>query len=418
MAAQIDGKGVSVLDMTGLAQKFGAVFSHLRIADRPEDIHAARIATGEAHAVIGGDLVVSASAEALSKVLVRKTRAVVNTAATPTAEFTRNPDWQLPRQRLQNQIEEACGAGSTLFLDSAEMSRQLMGDALYGNLFLLGVAWQRGLVPLSLTAIDQAIELNGTAVDENRQAFLWGRRAAHDPEAVRTLSGTARAGAQPGLARNLDEAINRRVETLTAYQDARYAERYRRLVERVRAAESLFQSTALSTAVARNYFKLLAVKDEYEVARLYADPAFLEQLSEQFEGDFSLRFHLAPPLFARPDPITGRVRKHNYGPWMMHCFRWLSRLKPLRGTVLDLFGRTDERRMERQLLADYEADVELLLSQLNPETLAKAVELAEIPEQIRGYGQVKAASVALARARRKALRAQLQVPADAPASAR
>ncbi len=412
MAAHLDGKGVSVLDMTGLAQKFGAVFSHLRIADRPEDIHAARIATGEAHAVIGGDLVVSASAEALSKVLAGKTRAVVNIAETPTAEFTRNPDWQLPLQRMQNQIDEACGADSTLFLDSAEMSRRLMGDALYGNLFLLGVAWQQGLVPLSLTAIDQAIELNGTAIDQNRQAFLWGRRAAHDPEAVRQLSRTARAEAQQSPVANLDQTISRRVETLTAYQDARYAERYRRLVERVRAAECLLQSTALSDAVARNYFKLLAVKDEYEVARLYADPAFSEQLSEQFEGDFSLRFHLAPPLFARPDPLTGRVRKRSYGPWMMHCFRWLSRFKILRGTFLDLFGRTDERRMERQLLADYEADVELLLAQLKPETLAKAIELAGIPEQIRGYGQVKAASVLPARARRDSLRAQLLAPVD------
>ncbi|TMQ74460.1 Indolepyruvate ferredoxin oxidoreductase [Candidatus Accumulibacter phosphatis] len=413
MAAHLDGKGVSVLDMTGLAQKFGTVFSHLRIADRPEDIHAARIATGEAHAVIGGDLVVSAGAEALSKVLAGKTRAVVNVAETPTAEFTRNPDWQFPQEHLQEQISEACGEGNALFLDTAAMSRRLMGDALYGNLLLLGVAWQRGLVPLSLAAIDQAIELNATAVEQNRQAFLWGRRAAHDPEALQNLLNPTGMPAPQRLSRNLDELIRQRVETLTAYQNARYAERYRALVERVSAAESPLQSTALSEAVARSYFRLLAVKDEYEVARLHSDPAFLQQLSEEFEGDYRLRFHLAPPLLARLDPATGRVRKSSYGPWMMSIFKGLSRLRFLRGTIFDPFGKTQERRMERQLLADYEADVELMLTQLEEKTQAIAIELAKVPEQIRGYGHVKAASVLPARARRAMLRAQLEALANA-----
>ena len=407
MAAHLDGKGVSVLDMTGLAQKFGAVFSHLRIADQPGDIHAARIATGEADAVIGGDLVVSAGPEALSKALAGKTRAVVNVAETPTAEFTRNPDWQFPQQRLQGQIAEACGAGNAFFLDASAMSRRLLGDALYGNLFLLGAAWQKGLLPLSLAAIDQAIELNGAAVAENRQAFLWGRRAAENPEAVRKLTRPASASAIRRLSENLDETINRRVDTLTAYQDARYAQRYRTLVERVCAAETRWASTALSEAVARSYFRLLAVKDEYEVARLYTDPSFRQQLTEEFEGDFRLRFHLAPPLLARPDPTTGRVRKRSYGPWMLTCLRWLSRLKTLRGRALDPFSRSEERRIERQLLVDYEADVELVLAQLAPATLATAIELAGLPEQIRGFGQVKIDSVLLARSRRDALRAEL-----------
>jgi indolepyruvate ferredoxin oxidoreductase len=218
---------------------------------------------------------------------------------------------------MQEQISEACGEGNTLFLDTAAMSRRLMGDALYGNLLLLGVAWQRGLVPLSLAAIDQAIELNAAAVEQNRQAFLWGRRAAHDPEALQSLLKPAGTPAPQRLSQNLDELVRQHVETLTAYQNARYAERYRALVERVRAAESSWQSTALSEAVARSYFRLLAVKDEYEVARLHSDPAFLQQLSEEFEGDYSLRFHLAPPLLARLDPATGRVRKSSYGPWMM-----------------------------------------------------------------------------------------------------
>ncbi|WP_300454612.1 indolepyruvate ferredoxin oxidoreductase family protein [Accumulibacter sp.] len=408
MAAHLDGKGVSVLDMTGLAQKFGAVFSHLRIADRPEDLHAARIATGEADAVIGGDLVVTAGAEALSKVLAGKTRAVVNIAETPTAEFTRNADWQFPRQAMRARVDEACGAGRTLFLDTAEMARRLMGDALYANLFLLGVAWQSGLVPLSLAAIDRSIELNGAAVAQNRLAFLWGRRAAHDPAAVARLLQPAGVSSPP--ARSLDETIQRYVDMLTIYQDARYAERYRTLVERVRAAEARVPSTKLTEAVVAAYYKLLAVKDEYEVARLHSDPAFHQQLSDEFEGDFTLRFHLAPPLLARPDRRTGRIRKRSYGPWMMTVFVWLSRLKRLRGTFLDPFGRTGERRLERQLITDYEADIEFILSRLGPATLSTALELASLPERIRGFGHVKAAAAQQARAKRDSLLERLRVP--------
>jgi indolepyruvate ferredoxin oxidoreductase len=416
MAAHLDGKGVSVLDMTGLAQKFGAVFSHLRIADRAQDIHAARIATGEADALIGGDLVVSASAEALSKLLAGKTRAVVNVAGTPTAEFTRNPDWQLPRQHLQDLIDEACGKGTPLFLDSAEMSRNLLGDGIHGNLFLLGVAWQKGLVPLSLAAIDRAIELNHTAVEQNRQAFLWGRRMAHDPQTVQRLAVPPSRPAPQRLSASIDELIDRRIEALTDYQDARYAERYRRLVERVRASERPLRSTRLSEAVARGYFKLLAVKDEYEVARLHADPAFRQQLSEQFEGDFRIRFHFAPPLLAKPDPATGRVAKRSYGPWMMRALGILSRLKILRGTVFDPFAGSDERKMERRLLADYEADIELLLARLDATTLATAIELASLPEPLRGFGHVKAAAVLRMQPRRDELRALL-MPAQATQAA-
>jgi indolepyruvate ferredoxin oxidoreductase len=407
MAAHLDGKGVSVLDMTGLAQKFGAVFSHLRIADEPADIHAARIATGEADAVIGGDLVVTAGTEALSKILAGKTKAVVNVAETPTAEFTRNPDWRFPQGDLQARIEEACGEGNTLFLDTAQLCRRLIGDAVYGNLFLLGVAWQRGLVPLSQAAIDEAIEANGTALEENRRAFLWGRRAAHDPHSVRALTRSASSATSRRRSQTLEETISRRVDALTAYQDERYGQRYRSLVERVRAAETRLQSTALTEAVAHSHFRLLAIKDEYEVARLYADPAFIEQLREEFEGDFSLSFHLAPPLLARPDPATGRIRKYRYGPWMMQVFRWLRRLKGLRGTIFDPFGQTAERKMERQLLTDYEADIELVLSHLTPATLAWAIELARVPEAIRGFGHVKAASVLQARTRQAALRVRL-----------
>lgn len=408
MAAHLDGKGVSVLDMTGMAQKYGAVFSHLRIADRPEDIHAARIATGEAHAIIGGDLVVTAGTEALSKTLVGKTRAVVNLAETPTADFTRNPDWRFPKQKMRTLVDEACGEGNVLFLDTQQLATRLMGDSLYGNLFLLGLAWQRGLVPVSLSAIDKSIEMNGAAVEQNRKAFLWGRRAAHDPEAVRHFAEPASILPMHRISPDLDAAVERRINTLTAYQDAAYGQRYRCLIERVRTAETGLHSGRLSEAVAQNYFKLLAIKDEYEVARLYADPTFMQQLRENFEGDFSLRFHLAPPLLARPDPVTGRIAKRSYGPWMMHVFKGLARLKGLRGSIFDIFGYRRERGMERQLIVDYEADIELILSRLNTESLDTALELAVLPEQIRGFGHIKEAAVARARKQRTRLRQQLQ----------
>jgi indolepyruvate ferredoxin oxidoreductase len=416
MAAHIDGKGVSVLDMTGMAQKYGAVFSHLRIADRPEDLHAARIATGEAQAIIGGDLVVTAGAEALSKTLTGKTRAVVNVTETPTADFTHNPNWHFPKQRMQTQVEDACGCGNVLFLDTQQLATRLMGDALYGNIFLLGLAWQRGLVPLSLSAIDKSIELNGAAVEQNRKAFLWGRRAAHDPEAVQHFAEPATALPTHRFSRNLEETISRRVDALTAYQDTAYARRYKSMLDRVRAVEEHFQSVRLSEAVAHNYFKLLAIKDEYEVARLYTDPSFMKQLKENFEGNFKLRFHLAPPLLTKPDPVTGRLAKSSYGPWMMQAFKLLARLKGLRGSVFDIFGYNKERSMERQLITDYEADIELMLTQLNADTLEAVLELAKLPEMIRGFGHIKAASVELARHRRNALRQQLQTSAPHPAA--
>ncbi len=421
MAAHIDGKGVSVLDMTGLAQKFGAVYSHLRIADRPEDIHAARIATGEANALIGGDLVVSAGSEALAKLQSGHTRAVVNVAETPTAEFTHNPDWQFPLARMEDSLRDACGAGRTpgciLFLDAQQLARRLMGDAIYANTLLLGVAWQRGLVPVSQEAIDKAFELNGTAVEQNRLAFLWGRRAAHDLDAVRRFAEPAGEAVIPlqAPAHSLDELIERRAETLVAYQDAAYAARYRALVERVHAAESPLGGQALSEAVARNYFKLLAIKDEYEVARLYADPAFMRQIADTFEGDYRLRFHLAPPLLSRSDPATGHPAKRSYGPWMMHAFAWLARMKRLRGTPFDVFAHTAERHMERRLLADYEADVERILAVLDADRLATAIELAALPAEIRGFGHVKAAAVERCAPRRAALLARLQRESASPA---
>ncbi len=399
MAAHIDGKGVTVLDMTGLAQKGGAVFSHVRICDDPAAIHAVRIATGEADAVIGGDAIVSASAEALAKMQTGRTRAVVNCAETPTAEFTGNPDWRFPLERIRTALAEATGMDLLDCLDASTLATQLMGNAIYANLLLLGFAWQRGLVPVSEAALTRAIELNGTAVEMNLRAFRWGRRLAHDP-ACAPQAGSA-APSEPGFA----ELLADRTQRLTVYQDAAYAARYRTLVERVRAHPAADE--ALAAAVARNYYQLLAVKDEYEVARLYAETGFLDRVAAQFEGDYALRFHLAPPLLARPDPNTGRIRKRRFGPWMMTAFRWLARARRLRGTRWDLFGRSAERKMERQLVADYEADVALILDRLRGDNLPAAIELAGWPDAVRGFGPVKQNSALAGRRRREEARARL-----------
>ena len=407
MAAHLDGKGVTVLDMTGLAQKGGSVFSHIRIADRPADLHAVRIATGEANAVIGGDLVVTASVDALAKMAVG-THGVVNCFETPTSEFTRNPDWAFPQDKMQAAIVEAVGQKNFDFLDAGSLATKLLGDAIATNLFLLGYAWQRGWVPVSEASLDRAIELNGAAVEMNRQAFLWGRRAAIDLAAVqREVSPAPVIRLRP---ESLDERIARRAEELTAYQDAAYARRYTDFVARVRAAEAPLGSEALTDAVARNYFKLLAYKDEYEVARLFADPAFRAGIDARFEGEYTLRFHLAPTFLARPDPDSGRIKKKVFGPWMETALRWLAKARRLRGTPFDPFGYHPERKAERALIAQYEADIGALLGGLDAEGLRRAVALARLPEDIRGFGHVKAWSMKKAAEKRAALLAPAGKP--------
>ncbi len=400
MAAHIDGKGVTALDMTGLAQKGGAVFSHVRICDDPTAIHAVRIATGEADAVIGGDAVVSAGGESLAKMQLGRTHAVVNCAETPTAEFTHNPDWRFPIARIKGALAEALGETALDCLDATALATRLMGNAIYANLLLLGFAWQRGLVPVSEAALARAIELNGTAVAMNLRAFRWGRRLAHDPSCAPQPEATVPP--EP----TFTEVVADRVRRLTDYQDAAYAARYRELVERVRAHPAANET--LAATVARHYYRLLAVKDEYEVARLYAETDFLDRVATQFEGDYTLHFHLAPPLLAKPDPATGKIRKRKFGPWTMALFRWLAKGRGLRGTRWDIFGRGAERRLERQLVADYEADVALLLERLDAATLPAAVELADWPDRVRGFGPVKAKSVSAVQPMRENLRAKFQ----------
>jgi indolepyruvate ferredoxin oxidoreductase len=397
MAAHLEGRGVTVLDMTGLAQKGGAVFSHIRIARAETELHAVRIAAGDADLLLGCDLVVAASPESLAKLRQGKTRAIVNAHRTITGAFTRNPDLAFPTDEMQRQIVEATGEDAAVFLDAATLATRLLGDSIATNLFMLGFAYQRGLVPVSAAAIERAIELNGTALDFNRAAFAWGRRAAHDRQAVERAAAPRHTEAT--IAVGLDEVVRRRVELLTAYQDAAYAARYQHIVRRVEAIErERTGRRGLAEAVARSLYKLMAYKDEYEVARLYSDGSFHRRLAAQFEGDYKLQFHLAPPLLAERDARTGHLRKQTFGSWMLPAFAVLARLKFLRGTPFDIFGRSDERRTERRLVGEYEAVIEELLAGLDRGNHALAVAIARLPEGIRGFGHVKAANLASVKA--------------------
>ena len=416
MAAHLEGKGVSVLDMTGLAQKNGAVVSHIRIADRPEQLHATRIAAGEAKLVLACDILTSVGYEAVAKMQRGVTKALVNTALVMPADFTRDADLKFPLGSMEQEIKDAVGSGDAEFLDATKLATGLMGDSIATNLFMVGYAFQRGLIPLSEGSILRAIELNGAAVESNKQSFGWGRLAAVEPERVLAAAIPQQKPDSQRLSSSLDETIARRAEFLTGYQDAAYAKRYTDFVARVRSAETqkLSGATALTAAVARYYFKLLAIKDEYEVARLYTDGEFVKRVAAQFEGDYKLVFHLAPPLTNKPDPKTGEPRKSSYGPWMMSAFRVLAMMKRVRGTALDVFGRSAERKVERQLITDYEALIDELLPRLAAYNHALAVELASIPEHIRGYGHVKERHLKAAKAKEAELIAAYRAAKPTP----
>lgn len=402
VAAHLEGKGVTVLDMSGLAQKYGAVMSHVQVAAGPEQMHATRIDTGGANLVLGCDLVVSASTEAIGKMGEARTRAVVNASVTPTAEFVRNPDWQLPGSDLQKDIAESCREVS--FVPATEIATGMMGDAIATNMFMLGYAWQKGWIPLARASLERAIELNGVAVEFNCKSFLWGRRAAVELDKVKRIAMPAEViPIEQHFSRSLDELVERRVKFLTDYQSAAYAERYKKLVDRVKALEKeKANSTKLTEAVARYYAKLLAYKDEYEVARLHADPGFRRKIEEMFEGDYRVVYHLAPPL------LTRKEEKMRFGPWMLAVFRVLKRFKFLRGTALDPFGYTTERRTERALIREYEETLERLLARLEPQNHGLAVQIAAVPDEIRGFGHVKARTLGPARKKRDELLARYE----------
>jgi indolepyruvate ferredoxin oxidoreductase len=385
MAAHLEGKGSSVLDFMGFAQKFGTVVSFIRIADEPAHINQVRIEQASADALIGCDIVVSSSPRASSRYCKGKTKALLNTSEMPTADFVQHRDASLRTDERVEAIRNIVGAENTNTLDANAIAEEILGNTIYANVLLLGCAWQQGLVPVSLEAMLRAIELNNVEVDKNKKAFSWGRVAAVHPEILATmLDGDATS------AESINELIERRAEFLIDYQNQALADRFTHLVQRVRETA---QDDRLTEAVARSYFKLLSYKDEYEVARLHTQAGFLESVREQFGNKARVRFHMAPPLLSRQKDSRGRPRKKEFGSWIVPLFHILARLRGLRGTAFDPFGITAERRMERALIAEFETLVDTGLAQISSANIELLINDVVCYMDIRGYGPVKEQAV-------------------------
>jgi indolepyruvate ferredoxin oxidoreductase len=396
MAAHLEGRNVVTQDATGMAQMGGATWSHVQIARGDVAIPATRVTAGQADLVLGCDGLVAAQPATLATLQAGRSSVVLNAQVTPTAAFVRNPDWASPQEQCVATLGAAVGADHLRALDAEPLATKLLGVAVFSNMLLLGYAWQLGRVPLAHASILRAIELNGVQAKQNTEAFEWGRWCAAHPGEV---PGAASAQVVQFTRRpSLDERIAQRAEFLAAYQDQAYADAYRDFVGRVRQAEPAEGKGRLADAVARNLFKLMAYKDEYEVARLHSGAEFKRQLQETFEGDYRVVHHLAPPLLAKRN-ARGELTKRAYGPWMGVAMRGLAKLKFLRGSALDPFGYTAERRTERQLIAQYRACIEELVPALGMAKLPLAVQIASIPEEIRGFGHVKERNLAAARAK-------------------
>lgn len=413
VAAHLEGKGIVTQDAAGLAQKGGATWSHVLIADRQEDILTTRVSMAGADLIIGCDPIVTAGKETALRMLQGRTHVALNTHATPTAAFVKNAGWQNPAEQCVATITQAVGVEGVGAFDADAMATRLMGDSIFINPMVLGYAWQRGWIPLRHESLMRAIELNGVAVEQNKAAFEWGRQAAHDWAKVKALLAPAQV-IEFKPRDTLDSLVRRRVAFLTDYQNAAYAQRYEAFVRRVQQAEAAALGagkSALAETVARQLFRLMAYKDEYEVARLYTDGSFRQKLAEQFEGDYTLRFHLAPPLLAKKND-KGQLVKQTYGPWMLKAFGLLAKLKGLRGTVFDVFGYTEERRTERALIGEYMDLIEEVIGRLDAEHYALALEIAQVPELIKGFGHVKERNLHAARERWQALLARWRQPGE------
>jgi len=396
MAAHLDGKASSILDMMGLAQKGGAVLSHVRLAETNDKLRSPRIVTGRAHTLLACDSVVAASKDASDLLRADRTAAVINSNNSPISDFVRNKDIDFQSLAIERQLDQITREDERHKIPSHEIAGALMGDAIASNIFMLGYAWQKGLVPLSLSAIESAIELNGVAVKGNLRTFYWGRMAAHDISAVLDVLKDRPKQSRPKLD-TVEEIIEHRAAHLTAYQNKALADKYTDFVAKVSAAEKALGNDDLSKAVALNYAKLLAYKDEYEVARLYSLPQFRENLEAQFEGKMKLSLHMAPPFLPGKDKATGRPKKREFGAWIFTALKLMAGLRGLRGTAFDVFGYSAERRQERQLIKDYEVSVTSLLNELNADNYGLAVEIANIPNAIRGFGPVKDENIAAAK---------------------
>jgi indolepyruvate ferredoxin oxidoreductase len=416
MAAHIEGKASMILDMSGLAQKGGAVLSHVRLSEHTADVTCSRIVTGTADLVLAADEVVAGAKETMTLCESSRTTGVINTHLIPIADFILNRDFNFQARKVNNVLETALRKDSSFF-DFTKPAETLLGDSIATNMMMMGYAYQKGLLPLSAKAIEQAIEVNGVAVKMNTQAFQLGRLAAADPARLVAMMKDQDETVAPKTLdeMSLDEIIAHRSALLTDYQNAGLADRYRKLVKQVRdAAMDRGFGDELPRAVAINYAKLLAYKDEYEVARLYTDGSFEKQLRDQFDGDFKISFNLAPPILGGAKDALGRPKKRAFGAWMLPVFRMLAGMRGLRGTAFDIFGRSADRKLERELIVAYEQDVAAVLGALSPVTLETAVELLSLPDRIRGYGPVKEEAATVAKARHAQLTADLASPPPAP----
>lgn len=406
MAAHLEGKGCTTLNQTGLAQKFGAVISHVRIAQHQQAIYAVRIASGDADLLLGCDLVVAASDEALAKLNINRSHAVVNDYESATAAFLKDPDLPFPTKAMKQTLSEEAGIEKTSFVNASKIATALLGDSIASNLFLLGYCYQKGLIPVGAEALEEAIRLNKVAVDFNLQALSWGRRAAYDLDGVLRIAGLDDPDQSQVYPKNIDELVERRANLLVDYQDQHYANQYREFVALVKTAETALSSSTdykLTQAVARSLFKLMAYKDEYEVARLYSSGSFMGQLNAQFEGNFKLEFHLAAPLLSRKDKLTGHLKKRTYPQFTLKLFGLLSRMRRLRGTRWDPFGYTRERKQEQQLIVDYQKLITALLNDITAENYLIAVEIAALALLIRGFGHIKRQAIDQTLARQQLL---------------
>jgi indolepyruvate ferredoxin oxidoreductase len=394
MAAHLEEKGVTVLDMTGMSQKNGAVTSHVRLSANPKVLYASRIASGEADLIIGCDMLTAGSSDALAKMQAGRSFALINDHITMPGQFAQHADWQFPADQVRTLIRKSVD-DSVNFIDASFAATALLGDSIATNLFMVGYAWQCGRIPLSEAALMRAIELNDVSVAMNKAAFLWGRRMATDQGAVLKLVAGATAAFEPE--QDLQAIIDYRYRHLIDYQNVAYAERYRLLMQQVIAAEHRINSSAQSmpfaTAIARALHKLMAYKDEYEIARLFTNGEFRKTLAEQFEGDIKLSFNMAPPLLSKKDPQTGFPIKRRFPGWVFPLFQILARLKGLRGTRFDIFGYTAERRMERELMQEFMRQLDSILGALNRDNCAAAIEWATLVEHVRGFGHIKLANV-------------------------
>jgi indolepyruvate ferredoxin oxidoreductase len=404
MAAHIEGKGIVTQDAAGLAQKGGSTWSHVLIANHQDDIRTTRVGVAAADLIIGCDPIVVAGKETLQRMRAGRTHVALNAHSAPTAAFVRNANWQNPGEECVATIAHAVGVEAVNAFDANRVATQVLGDSIFVNPMVLGFAWQKGWVPLGHEALMRAMELNDMAVAQNKAAFEWGRHCAEHWKAVLTLLAPLQV-VQFHKPEGVDALIAKRAEFLTDYQSAAYANSYRAMVERVREAEAPQHKTSLTEAVARNLFKLMAYKDEYEVARLHTDKAFLQKIDGMFEGDYTLNYHLAPPLVAKTN-AKGELQKQKFGPFMLTGFKLLKHLKLLRGTALDVFGYTEERRTERELIQQYTDSLVMVIAKLDTSNHALAMELARIPEQIKGFGHVKARHLAAARQKWETLKVQ------------